>query len=149
MRFRTTILQGGGTTTGIPVPDHVVAALGGGRRAPVRVTVGGHTYRTTLATRDGRAILSLSAENRTAAGVVGGQDVEVEVVLDTEPRVVEVPEDVAAALAVRPGATEAFDRLPWSHRKEHVRAVEEAKKPETRARRITALVDAVAPRERE
>lgn len=143
MKYRTTILQTGGNTTGIPVPDDVVAALGAGRRPPVTVTVGGHVYRSTVATMNGQAMVSLSAENRAAAGVAGGDQVEVEVVLDTAPRTVEVPPDLAEALAAAV-ATEAFAKLAPSHQKAHVLSVNEAKTEETRRRRIEKVVNALA-----
>lgn len=143
MKYRTTILQTGGNTTGIPVPDDVVAALGAGRRPPVTVTVRGHVYRSTVATMNGQAMVSLSAENRAAAGVAGGDQVEVEVVLDTAPRTVEVPPDLAEALAAAV-ATEAFAKLAPSHQKAHVLSVNEAKTEETRRRRIEKVVNALA-----
>ena len=144
MRFRTTILLGGKTATGLPVPEDVVAALGSSRKPAVRVTVGGHTYRTTVATMDGRFMVPLSAEHRTAAGVAAGDEVDVDIELDDAPRTVEVPADLAAALDADPKVRQRFDRLAFSHRKEHVRAVAEAKKPETRARRIAKCIDALS-----
>jgi hypothetical protein len=141
MRFRTTVELGGRTATGLEVPDAVVEALGAGRRPPVRVTIGGHTYRSTVAVMGGRYLLPLSAENRTAAGVAAGDEVEVAVELDTEPREVPVPADLTAALAGDDGARAAFERLSYSHRRRHVLAIEEAKTPETRMRRIAKTVD--------
>jgi hypothetical protein len=89
----------------------------------VSVTVGPHTYRTTVGVMGGRTLVPLSAENRTAAGVAAGDVVDVEIVLDTAPRTVEVPEDLAAALA-EAGLRERFDALAFTHRKEHVRAAD-------------------------
>jgi len=134
MRFRATVLLGGKTATGIQVPDDVVAELGGGKRAPVSVTIGGHTYRTTIAPMGGQFMIPLSAENRTAAGVAAGDEVEVVVDLDAAPREVTVPDDLAAALD-GPART-FFDGLAYTHRKEWLRWVEEAKKAETRTARI-------------
>src|SRR4051812_28509573 len=116
MRFRSTVELGGRTATGIPVPDDVVTALGAGRRPAVRVTVGGHTYRSTVAARGGRFLVPLSAENREGAGVAAGDEVEVDLELDTEPREVAVPPDLADALDAEPAARSAFDRLAYSHR---------------------------------
>ena len=99
MKFRATAELGGKTATGIEVPEDVVAALGSGNRPPVTVTIGGHTYRTTVAWMGGRFLIGLSAENRTAAGVAAGDEVDVEIELDAEPREVEVPADLAEALA--------------------------------------------------
>lgn len=143
MRYRTTIEQSGENTTGIPVPEEVLTALGHGRKPPVVVTVGNHTYRSTVATMNGSSIVSLSLENRTAAGVVGGQEVEVELQLDTQPRVVEVPDDLAAALAATSSGLEAFARLSHSKQKAHVLAVEGAKTPETRRRRVEKVASDV------
>jgi hypothetical protein len=141
MRFRSTVELGGRTATGIPVPDDVVAALGAGRRPAVRVTVGGHTYRSTVAARGGRFLVPLSAENREGAGVAAGDEVEVDLELDTEPREVAVPPDLAAALDAEPAARSAFDRLAYSHRQRWVLSVEEAKSEATRQRRVAKAVE--------
>ena len=90
MRFRTTVMAAGRTATGLPVPAEVVDGLGAGRRPPVHVRIGGHHYRTTIASRGGVYLLSLSAENRAAAGVAAGEEVEVDVELDTDPQEVTV-----------------------------------------------------------
>ncbi|WP_448641795.1 YdeI/OmpD-associated family protein [Geodermatophilus sp. URMC 63] len=140
MRFRTTVELHGRSATGLPVPDAVVEALGAGRRPAVCVTLKGHTYRSTVASRGGSFVLPLSAENRAAAGVSAGDEVDVELALDTEPREVAVPADLAAALADDPQAARAFAALPYSHRQRHVLAVEGAKAAETRQRRIAAAV---------
>jgi hypothetical protein len=136
MRFRTTVLLGGKTATGLLVPAEVVEALDAGRQPKVHVTIGGHTYRSSVAVRGGQFLIPLSAENRTAAGVAAGDEVEVELTLDTAPREVEVPADLAEALAADPVARQLFDGLPFTHRKEYVRWIEEAKKPETRQNRV-------------
>lgn len=136
MRFRTTVLLGGKTATGLLVPAEVVEALDAGRQPKVHVTIGGHTYRSSVAVRGGQFLIPLSAENRTAAGVAAGDEVEVELTLDTAPREVEVPADLAEALATDPVARQLFDGLPFTHRKEYVRWIEEAKKPETRQNRV-------------
>ena len=127
--------------TGLPVPADVIAGLGAGKRPKVSVTIGGYTYRSTVAAYGDVFMLPLSAEHRAAAGVSAGESVEVTLALDTEPRTVEVPPDLATALAARSGATEAFAALSYSIRKEHVRQVETAKAQETRERRIRAIVD--------
>ncbi|MEV0715455.1 YdeI/OmpD-associated family protein [Asanoa sp. NPDC050611] len=140
MRFRGIVTLGGKTATGIEVPADVVDALGGGKRPPVTVTVGGHAYRTTVAPMDGAFWVPLSAENRTAAGLSAGDEVDVEVVLDTAERTVDVPPDLLDALDRAGGARRAFDALSYSRRKEYARLVESAKAPETRARRIAKAV---------
>jgi hypothetical protein len=143
MRFSTTVELAGRTATGMEVPLAVVEALGAGRKPAVRVTVGGHTYRSTVATMGGRFMLPLSAENRTAAGAAAGDRVEVAVALDTEPRTVEVPADLTAALDAEPAARARFDGLSYSARLRHVLAVEGAKAEATRARRVAGVVAAL------
>ena len=117
-----------------------MAALGAGRKPAVAVTINGHTYRSTVATIDGRPMVGVSAENRSAAGVSGGEEVEVDVELDTTPRTVEVPEDFGAALAAVPKARAFFDGLNYSERRWFVLGIEEAKTTETRQRRIEKFV---------
>lgn len=141
MRFRTVLEQTGKTTTGIRVPDDVVASLGAGKRPPVRVTVNGYTYRNTIAVMDGGFMVGVSAEHRAAAGVAGGDEIDVDIELDTAPREVAVPDDFAAALDAEPAARRTFDALSYSNRSWHVLSVEGAKTPETRARRIAKSVE--------
>lgn len=144
--FTTTVQQAEGVNaTGLPVPADVVAALGSHKRPPVVVTIKGYNYRSTVAAYGDVFMLPLAAEHRTAAGVQAGDTVEVTLELDTEPRTVDVPADLAAALAAKPGATAAFAALAPSKRKEFVRQVNEAKAEETRARRIAGIVAKVAP----
>jgi hypothetical protein len=112
----------------------------------VRVTINGYTYRSTVAPYGGRFFLPLSAENRTGAGVVAGDKVTVRLELDREPREVAVPADFQAALDTEPAARDKFAALSYSHRKEHVRAIEEAKKTETRQRRIAKAIDSLRGR---
>jgi hypothetical protein len=138
MRFASTVELGGKTATGIPVPDEVIEALGASKRPPVTVTVNGHTYRTTAVRMGGRFLVPLNAENREAAGVAAGDDVTVDIEPDTGPREVTLPEDLAAAMD--DDARAAYDRLSYTHRKEWVRWVEEARRPETRATRIEKTV---------
>lgn len=138
MRFRATIVLGGKTATGIPVPPDVVDGLGSGKGPAVRVTVARHTYRSTIMPRGGESWIPLSAEHRTAAGVAAGEEVDVEVELDTEPRTVDVPTDLADALDA--DARRAFDALSYSNRRRHVLAIDGAKTAETRSRRIAKTV---------
>jgi len=139
--FTTTVLKDDKVNaTGLPVPAEAVAALGKGKKPPVKVSIGSHTYRSTVAAYGDVFMLPLSAENRQAAGVKAGDQVEVTIELDTEPRTVEVPQDLSNALAQTPGATAAFEALSFSIRKEYVRQVESAKAQETRQRRITNIV---------
>lgn len=140
MRFRSVVTPAGKTATGIEVPEEVVIGLGRGKRPPVRVTLGSYSYRTTVAPMGGSYWVGLSAEHRSGSGLSAGDEVEVDIEVDDEPRVVEVPADLAAALDQNPAARRAFDALSYSHQRQHVLAVEEAKKPETRQRRIDKTV---------
>jgi hypothetical protein len=143
MKFRATVELHGKTATGIEVPGDVVAALGAGNRPAVTVTVGGHSYRTTATRMGGRFLIPLSAENRTAAGVAAGDEIDVNIEPDTATRDVEVPADLAEALAKDEAAKTTFDALAFTHRKEWVRWVEEAKKAETRATRLAKTIEAL------
>lgn len=140
MKFRTTIELGGKTATGMRVPPEVVEALGSGKRPPVRVTINDYTYRGTVAVMDGAFMLPVSAEVRAGSGVAAGDEVEVEVELDTAPREVEVPADFAAALDAVPEARRFFDGLSYSNRRRFVLGIDDAKTPETRQRRIDGAV---------
>jgi hypothetical protein len=142
--FTTHVKAGGKNATGLPIPAEAVAALGMGKKPPVKVSLNGYTYRSTLAVMGGVFMLPLSAENREAAGVKAGDKVEVTLELDTEPRTVEVPDDLAKALAKQKGAKAAFEALAFSKRKEFVRQVNEAKAPETRTRRIEKTLEQLA-----
>lgn len=139
MKFDTTLLQTG-NNTGIEVPPAVVEALGGGKRPPVRLDVNGYAYRSTVAVMGGKFMVAFSSEHRAASGLKGGDAITVDIALDTEPREVAVPDDLAAALDAA-GLRARFDKLAPSHRKEHVRAIDDAKTPETRARRIEKAID--------
>jgi len=112
MRSRTIIRQSGRTATGIQVPNEVVEALGAGRRPAVKGTINGYTYRSTVAVMGGASMISLSAEHRAAAGVAGGEEVDLDIDLDTAPREVSVPADFAAALDAEPEARRTFDACP-------------------------------------
>ena len=129
-----------GNNTGIEVPEHVIEELGAGRKPPVVVTVNGYEYRSTVAVMGGEYLVGVSVENRRLAGVEAGDVVDVRLELDTEPREVEVPADLAAALATNPTAAAAFDKLSYSNRLRHVLGVEDAKTAETRERRIAKTV---------
>ncbi len=143
MRFRATILQAGKTALGFEVPTEVVEALGAGKRPPVTVTINGYTYRSTVASLGGKFMIGVSADNRGPAGVMGGEDVEVDLQLDTSPREVTVPPDLAAALANDPAAQRTFEGLSYSNKSWHTLQVEGAKSPETRSRRIEKSVAAL------
>lgn len=131
-----------GRNTGIPVPPEVLDELGGGKRPAVAVVVNGYRFSSTVGSMGGRALIPFSFERRAESGIAGGDELEVSLELDAAPRETPVPEDLAAALDAA-GARDAFDALAPSRRKAHVVAVEGAKAPETRARRVAAVVDSV------
>jgi len=140
MKFRTTIELGGKTATGFQVPPEVVASLGKTKKPPVRVTIGNHTYRSTVAVMDGLFYLPLSAENREKAGVSAGDEVEVEIELDTEPREVTVPLDFTEALDRVAEAKRFFEGLSYSNKRRIVLGIEDARTAETRQRRIDKAI---------
>jgi hypothetical protein len=140
MRFRATLESNGKTATGIRVPPEVVAALGPSRKPAVRVTIAGHTYRSTIATRSGVFLLGVSAENRQAAGFAAGDELDVKLELDTEPREVTVPPDLAGALEGDPQAGRFFDTLTHSQKQWYVLPIEQAKAAETRERRVAKAI---------
>jgi Bacteriocin-protection, YdeI or OmpD-Associated/Domain of unknown function (DUF1905) len=140
MKIRTTLELHGKTATGFQVPEEVVTALGSGKRPAVRVTIGKHTYRSTVAPMGGVFLIGVSAENRQAAGVSAGDEIDVDIALDTEPREVTVPADFAKALDADAAAKQRFEALSYTHRREHVRAIEDAKTDETRQRRIAKAI---------
>lgn len=141
MKFRTILLQAGKTATGIVVPDDIVERLGAGKRPPVRVTINGHTYRSTLAVMGGRFMVGVSAENRAKAGVAGGEAIEVDLELDTAVREVAVPPDLAGALDRNAAARQRFEALSYSRQKALVTGIEGAKTEETRQRRLHKAID--------
>jgi hypothetical protein len=140
--FRTTLMQSG-NNVGIDVPEDVVLGFGAGKRVPVNVTVNGHTWRSTVAVMGGKYLVGIPKDHRSAAGVAGGETHEVTLEHDAGPRTVEVPEDLAAALAAA-GLRDRFDALAYSHRKEHVRAIEDARTEATRERRIAKAIEKLA-----
>jgi len=139
--FTTTLEKADGiNATGIRIPAEVIAALGTQKRPKVKVTLNGYTYRNTVAVFGDVFMVGVSQEHRAAAGLAAGDQVEVTLELDTEPRTVEVPEDLRAALSDKAGALEAFEALSYTMRKEYARQVTEAKAQETRERRIAKIV---------
>jgi hypothetical protein len=137
----TTTIKTEGNNTGIEVPPDIIEKFGAGKKPPVKITIAGYTYRSTVAVLDGHYMVSLSKANREAAGIAGNDQAEITIELDTEPRTVEVPADLLSALSAKAGAKEAFEKLAFSKRKEFVRQVEEAKTQETRDRRIAGIVE--------
>jgi hypothetical protein len=143
MRFRTVLQLHGKTATGITVPEEVLTALGQGRKPRVTVTINGYSYRSTIAVYRGVPMLPVAAQVRAGAGIEAGEEIDVEVELDTAPRTVEVPADLAAALDADPAAREAFDALSYSNRRGHVQSVEVARTAATRDRRVAKVLEAL------
>jgi hypothetical protein len=140
--FTTTLVKDSEVNaTGLQIPAEVIAALNSGKKPKVIVSLNGYTYRSTVAVMGGEFWVGLAKEHRLAAGLQGGETLEIGLELDTEPRLVEVPADLASALALEPGAAAAFDALSYSARKEYARQVESAKAAETRSRRIAGILE--------
>lgn len=141
MKFTTTILQTGKNTCGIIVPPEVVEALGAGKKPPVCVTINGVTYRSSIAVMGGDFMVGVSSENREKTGARGGETYEITIEVDTQPRVVNVPDDLNLALSKDPEAKAFFfDSMSYSHKLRHILVIEDAKTPVTRRRRVEKAV---------
>jgi hypothetical protein len=141
MRFLAKILQSGKTAAGIEVPEKVVAALGSSKRPPVRATINGFTYRTSVASMGGKFMLGVPPEFREGAGVAAGDTVEIDLELDAQPRELSIPPDLAGALARDARAKSFFDGLSYSNKRRLVIPIEAIKSPEARERRIAKTVE--------
>jgi hypothetical protein len=138
----TATLQKRGPAAAVVLDEAQVETVGeGAKRFPVRATVNGYTWRGAVARMKGEFLLGLNRETREAAGVEAGDEVSVELALDTEERTVEVPAALASALAADPAARKSFDALAFTHRKEFARWVAEAKKDDTRDRRVAKALE--------
>lgn len=142
-RFRTTILAAGKTATGMVVPDKVIEKLGTSKRPAVSVTINGFTYRSTVAVMGGKFMIGVSAKIREGAGVAAGDVVDVELELDTAPRVLEVPTDLMKALGRDKDAKALFESLSYSRKQRLTLPIEDAKTPETRQRRVDKAIQAL------
>lgn len=140
MRFKTTLDSAGKNAAGFRVPPEVVEALGKGKRPPVVVTINGYSYRNTVAVYGDAFLIGVAQEHRAPAGVTPGDEIEVDLVLDTAPREVELPADFAAALDVDPEAKRFFESLSYSNKRRFTLSIEDAKSDETRKRRIEKSV---------
>lgn len=138
-RFRAKVVSSGNATA-VEIPKAVVAALGSSSRPPVAVSINGHTWRSRIASMRGKSLVGISAANRVASGIAKGEVVDVAIELDTEPRLVPEPADLAKALNKSRKARAAFDSLPFGLKRKHVTAIEGAKSLDTRRRRIAKLV---------
>jgi hypothetical protein len=145
MKFHGRLELNGKTATGIEVPAEVVTGLGAGKRPAVRATVNGFTYRTSVAPMGGRFLLPVSAQIRAGACVAAGDEVDVDLEVDTEPRTVSVPADLAVALDTDPAVRRAFDALSYSQQLRYVQPVEDAKAAATRQRRIGKVLSDLRP----
>ncbi len=143
MRFHTTILGTGKTAAGIVVPAEVVEALGPSKKPAVRVTIGDFTYRSTVATINGAFMIGVSNDVRTSSGLAVGDEVDVDLEIDTAPREVSVPPDLAALLDAEPDVRRAFDALSYSNKRAIVEPIDGAKTPETRQRRIDKALESL------
>ncbi|GGP58519.1 YdeI/OmpD-associated family protein [Streptomyces melanogenes] len=142
MKFKATVIPSG-NALGVEVPQEVVDGLGQGKRPPVVVAVNGHSWRTRVAAMRGQILIGISAANREASGVDLGEEIEVDVELDDEPRVVEAPDDLAAVLDADPALRGAYERMAFSLKRKQVGEIEGAKSAETRQRRIVKLVESL------
>ncbi len=138
--FRATIIQTGRTACGIQVPETVVTALGGSKRPAVVVTLDGYTYRSTVAPMGSEWWLGVNSQHREASGLRAGDEVEVTLALDTAPRELEIPAELAAALAATPDAKAFFDGLSYSNKRVFTLSVEGTNNPATKARRVEKAV---------
>jgi hypothetical protein len=143
MKIRALLEQNSKTAVGFAIPEETVLALGKGKRPPVNVTINGYTYRSTVAPMGGRYLVGVSAANRAAAGVKGGETHEIELTLDSAAREVALPDDFAAALAADPDARRTFDALSPSNKGYHTALLDGAKTVETRQRRLEKSIAAL------
>lgn len=143
MHFTATLELHGKTATGITVPPEVVESLNAGKRVPVVVTIKKHSYRTTIAPYSGVYLIPVSAENRDAAGIAAGDTLRIGLEVDTAPREIDVPADLAAALSRSKAAKTFFDSLSFSNQRGYVSWVEQAKKEETRNARVATCVQSL------
>lgn len=139
MKFNTEIFTGGGNTAGFWIPEDVVMSFNKGKKFPVVVTIKDYTFRNTIASYDGKFAIGLNMEHRTKSGLKVGDKIEVDLEYDDKPRDVEIPKDMQKVLNSNPKVKEIFDALAYSHRKEYVRWIMEAKKEETRNARLEKL----------
>ncbi|CAM4382189.1 YdeI/OmpD-associated family protein [Deinococcus marmoris] len=147
LTFQATLLLGGKNATGLEVPPEVIERLGAGKKPAVHVRLGECAYRSTVAVRGGKFMLPVSAEHRAGAGIQAGDVLDVTLELDTEPREVSVPDDLQAALDANAAAKQRFEALSYSRQRQHTLAVEGAKTPETRQRRIDGAIAALTKNE--
>ena len=140
MKFRATIQLERKTATGIQVPPEIVTSLGTSKKPAVSVTLNGYTYPSTIGVMGGKFMIPVSADVRKHAGVNAGDEVDVNLELDTQPREVSLPADFAAALEADAAAKQKFEGLSYSNKRRYTLSIEDAKTPETRQRRIDKAI---------
>lgn len=141
-QFSTDVILGGKTATGLEVPEAIVTDLNAGKRPAVTVTLNGtYSYRSTIAPMGGSFWIPLAAEHREAAGLAAGDTVDVAVELDTAPRTIDVPDDLATAFAANPQAAAMWTSLSYSDQRFHALQLEGAKTDETRQRRLAKIIE--------
>ena len=143
LKFSTVLLQAGKTATGIKIPPEIIGQLGAGKKPPVKVTINNFTYRSTVAVMGGNFMVGVSAENRVGAKVKGGDTINVTIEVDTEERVLEIPDIFNIALNKNIAAKKKFDSLSYSKKKALVLPVSNAKTDETRNRNIAKAMSAL------
>jgi len=141
--FKTTIITAGKTKTGIIIPDAIIEGLGAGRKPPVKVTLNGYTYRSTVAVMGGKYAVGINSVVRAESGVKGGETLDVTIELDTEERKVVVPDALRKALDENPVAKQFFESLSYSRQRVHAESIGSAKTPETLQRRIAKSISAL------
>ena len=139
MKFKTTIFQKG-TNLGIEVPEAVIEQLGAGKRPPVLVEIKNYAYKSTVGVMEGKFLIPLNSEHRKSVQVVGGETVEINLELDSQPRTVELPQALADRLKANETAKEFFDTLAPSNKKKIVALVETAKTEETLRKRLEKII---------
>jgi hypothetical protein len=141
--FETILLQEGKTATGIEVPPEIVASLSSSKKPAVKVSLNEYEYRSTIAVMGNKFMIPVSAEHRAGAKIKGGDHLTVTLELDTEPRILEIPEDLAVAFEQNASAKAKFEALSYSQKRIHTLSVEGTKNPETRAKRVSKAIEAL------
>jgi hypothetical protein len=139
MKFKAKVVPSGNATA-VECPSEIVQGLNSGPRPLIAITINGHTWRSRIALMRGKCLIGISAANRAASGIAEGEVIEVQIQLDSEPRVVAEPPDLAKALDDNPSARAEFNRLAYGLKRRHVAAIDEAKSLEVRQRRIAKLI---------
>lgn len=138
-KFQAKVIPSGNATA-VEVPQDGIESFGAGARPPVAITINGHSWRSRIAVMHGKSLVGISAANRRESGIAEGDLVGVLIELDDAPRTVPEPADLSDALKKNKAARAAFDGLPFGLKRKHVAAIEAAKSPDTRQRRIAKLV---------